>query len=57
MKKYFIMGLCMMSMLTSLSSCQQTKEQPKYIVDVQAHRGGMGLMPANTLEAMKMLLT
>ena len=53
MKKYFIMGLCMMSMLTSLSSCQQTKEQPKYIVDVQAHRGGMGLMPANTLEAMK----
>ena len=55
MKIHLIMGLCMMTMLTSLCSCQQTekKEQPKYIVDVQAHRGGMGLLPANTLESMK----
>ena len=39
----------------SFSSCKQSenKEQPKYIVDVQAHRGGMGLLPANTLESMK----
>ena len=55
MKKYFIMGLCMISILISFNSCQQIekKEQPQYIVDVQAHRGGMGLMPANTLHAMK----
>ena len=55
MKKHFVMGLCLIATLFSLSTCQQTKvqEQPKYIVDVQAHRGGMGLLPANTLEAMK----
>ena len=55
MKKHFVMGLYLLATLFSLSSCQQTKvkEQPKYIVDVQAHRGGMGLLPANTLEAMK----
>ena len=54
MKKHFIMGLCLMATLISFSSCKQTeKEQPKYITDVQAHRGGMGLLPANTLEAMK----
>ena len=54
MKKHIIMGLCLMATLISFSSCKQTKkEQPKYIVDVQAHRGGMGLLPANTLEAMK----
>lgn len=54
MKKHLIMGLCLMATLISFSSCKQTeKEQPKYIVDVQAHRGGMGLLPANTLEAMK----
>lgn len=54
MKKHFIMSLCLMAMLISFSSCKQTvKEQPKYITDVQAHRGGMGLLPANTLEAMK----
>jgi glycerophosphoryl diester phosphodiesterase len=55
MKKHFVMGLCLIATLFSLSTCQQIKvqEQPKYIVDVQAHRGGMGLLPANTLEAMK----
>ena len=55
MKKHFIKSLCLIATLISLSSCQQTekKEQPKYIVDIQAHRGGMGLMPANTLESMK----
>ena len=54
MKKHLIMGLCLMATLISFSSCKQTeKEQQKYIVDVQAHRGGMGLLPANTLEAMK----
>ena len=42
MKKHFIMSLCLMAMLISFSSCKQTvKEQPKYITDVQAHRGGM----------------
>ena len=55
MKKHLITGLYLMTLCISLSSCLQkvNKEQPKYIVDVQAHRGGMGLMPANTLEAMK----
>ena len=55
MKKHFVLSLCLIATLFSLSSCQQTKEkeQPQYIVDVQAHRGGMGLLPANTLEAMK----
>lgn len=54
MKKHLIKGLCLIATLISLSACQQTeKEQPKYIVDVQAHRGGMGLMAANTLESMK----
>ena len=53
MTKHLFMSLCFIAML--LSSCQQTgnKQQPQYIVDVQAHRGGMGLLPANTLEAMK----
>ena len=54
MKKHLTMGLCLMATLISFSSCKQAeKEQPQYIVDVQAHRGGMGLRPANTLEAMK----
>ena len=55
MKKHLYVSLCLIGMLTLLNSCQQTesKKQPQYIVDVQAHRGGMGLMPANTLEAMK----
>lgn len=55
MKKHFIMSLCLSAILFSFSFCQQTKvkEQPKYVVDIQAHRGGMGLLPANTLEAMK----
>ena len=55
MKKHLYVGLCLIGILTLLNSCQQTesKKQPQYIVDVQAHRGGMGLMPANTLEAMK----
>ena len=55
MKKQLIMSLCLMATLVSFSSCNPTekKEQPKYITDVQAHRGGMGLRPANTLEAMK----
>ena len=55
MRKHFIMCLCLIGALISLNSCQQKqkKEQPKYIVDVQAHRGGMGLMAANTLESMK----
>lgn len=39
MKKHFIMSLCLMATLISFSSCKLTenKEQPKYIVDVQAH--------------------
>ena len=55
MKKHLYVGLCLIGILTLLYSCQQTesKKQPQYIVDVQAHRGGMGLLPANTLEAMK----
>ena len=54
MNKHFTFGLCLMATLISFSSCKQTeKEQPQYIVDVQAHRGGMGLLPTNTLEAMK----
>ena len=55
MKKHLYVSLCLIGILTLLHSCQQTesKKQPQYIVDVQAHRGGMGLMPANTLEAMK----
>ena len=37
--------------VVALASCKVAEHD--YIVDVQAHRGGMGLRPANTLEAMK----
>ena len=37
--------------IVTMTSCQQDSQE--YVVDVQAHRGGMGLRPANTLEAMK----
>ena len=55
MTKYIIVAICFIMSSISFSSCKQSenKEQPKYIVDVQAHRGGMGLLPANTLESMK----
>ena len=55
MIKYIIVAICFIMSSISFSSCKQSenKEQPKYIVDVQAHRGGMGLLPANTLESMK----
>lgn len=42
MKKILLFGCAVLA----LASCKQ------YSVDVQAHRGGMGLLPENTLEAM-----
>ena len=42
MKKIFV--IC--AAVLALASCCRTK------IDVQAHRGGMGLMPENTLAAM-----
>lgn len=55
MRKHLITAICIISCILSFSSCKQAenKEHPKYIVDVQAHRGGMGLLPANTLASMK----
>lgn len=53
MKKHFIMSMALIATLILACSFKQNvnKEQPKHIVDVQAHRGGMGLLPANTQEA------
>ena len=51
MKKIAFMSAAFAAAILSLASCQQ--ETQEYIVDVQAHRGGMGLRPANTIEAMK----
>jgi len=45
MKKAFLM-ICA---LASLCACQEKKVQ----IDLQAHRGGAGLMPENTIAAMK----
>lgn len=39
------------AMLLLAVSCGQEKEKP--FIDVQAHRGGAGLMPENTIPAMK----
>ncbi len=35
-----------------LASCDSAPKAPQYIVDVQAHRGGMGLYPEESLAAM-----
>lgn len=43
MIRAFILGL----IVVALSSCCDNQT-----VDIQAHRGGMGLMPENTLDAM-----
>lgn len=43
MSKIIILGLA----IAALSSCSS-----RQTVDIQAHRGGMGLMPENTIEAM-----
>lgn len=51
MKKMLFMLVAFAAAILSMISCQQ--KVGTYIVDVQAHRGGMGLRPANTLEAMK----
>lgn len=51
MKKILFMLVAFAAAILSMISCQQ--KVGTYIVDVQAHRGGMGLRPANTLEAMK----
>lgn len=51
MKKITFITAAFAAAVFSVASCQQATQE--YIVDVQAHRGGMGLRPANTLEAMK----
>ena len=38
--------------LVVVSAYNAAAQQQKYIVDVQAHRGGMGLLPEESLEAM-----
>ena len=43
--------LCLAAVAAMLVSCGE-KEQVKYITDVQAHRGGMGLYPEESLAAM-----
>ncbi|MBR5019444.1 MAG: glycerophosphodiester phosphodiesterase [Bacteroidales bacterium] len=45
MKKYLILSLFV---LTALAACNKKPQ-----IDVQAHRGGAGLMPENTISAMK----
>ena len=45
MKKYLILSLLALAIL---AACDK-----KPLIDVQAHRGGAGLMPENTLSAMK----
>ena len=52
MRNRFIKAISLFAVLALLPSCQNVSES-QYVVDVQAHRGGMGLRPANTLEAMK----
>ena len=52
MRNRFIKAISLFAVLALLLSCQNVSES-QYVVDVQAHRGGMGLRPANTLEAMK----
>ena len=43
--------LCLAAVAAMLVSCGE-KEQVQYITDVQAHRGGMGLYPEESLAAM-----
>jgi glycerophosphoryl diester phosphodiesterase len=43
--------LCAVAMMV-LTVSSPLQQQKKYIVDVQAHRGGMGLYPEESLEAM-----
>ena len=45
MKKYLLLSLLV---LAALSACDKKPQ-----IDVQAHRGGAGLMPENTISAMK----
>ena len=51
MQRNFLKILSVVATAAALASCKVAEHD--YIVDVQAHRGGMGLRPANTLEAMK----
>lgn len=51
MRKNLFVIAAIVTALLPMNSCKN--ESLSYVVDVQAHRGGMGLMPANTLEAMK----
>ena len=51
MKKSLLLFAANIALILSMTSCQNNGN--KHIVDVQAHRGGMGLRPANTLAAMK----
>ncbi len=46
MKKLLLLGAVL-----ALASCGP-KKAPQYVTDVQAHRGGMGLYPEESLEAM-----
>ena len=41
--------LTLLAFAATLAACQE----PKPFIDVQAHRGGAGLMPENTIPAMK----
>ena len=44
--------LLIAALLIALPVVNTTAQQRKYVVDVQAHRGGMGLLPEESLEAM-----
>lgn len=47
-----IRKLLIAALLIALPVVNTTAQQRKYVVDVQAHRGGMGLFPEESLEAM-----
>ena len=47
-----ILGMLALFLLMVLNGTAQPQKSRKYIVDVQAHRGGMGLYPEESLEAM-----
>lgn len=54
MKHYFVLATCLL--LASCSGANKSKEiasESVYSLDEQAHRGGRGLMPENTIAAMK----
>jgi len=54
MKIFSILSVCVLMMAcNSQNKSTKNTSMPKGILDVQAHRGGRGLMPENTVAAMK----